>query len=328
MNPKISIITPSFNQGEFIEETILSVLEQDYPNLEFIIIDGGSTDNTLDVIEKYKSKIDHFVSEHDKGQSEAINKGLKKCNGEIITWICSDDLLLPGALRNAAQIFYDNPDAGMIHGKSILFGKGKKDDIRGAQPKDLELRYFAVIPFPQPSSFFRKEITDKCGMLDDSLHFAMDYDLLIRVAGNYEIICCDHIFSKYRLHDESKTVKNLNSFAREWARVFSRFLRSVSNGQKWIAQIETLGIYHHESEMFTLQKRFTEKELETIVLYFLHNQMICAYETLDTRMAAKIVKLIEKIDPHFSSESGARKIGMRSRFIPAFLLEKLRILSR
>ena len=123
--PRITIITPSFNQGLFIEETILSIIDQGYPNLEYIIMDGGSQDETVETIKKYESRISYWVSEKDKGQSDAINKGLHKATGDIINWINSDDQLTPGSLWLIAQHFIDNPDAVMVHGRIEYFGGTK-----------------------------------------------------------------------------------------------------------------------------------------------------------------------------------------------------------
>ena len=119
--PRISIVTPSFNQGQFIEETIRSILLQNYPNLEYIIIDGGSTDNSLEIIRKYESWITYWVSEPDNGQSQAINKGFKKCTGDLVNWICSDDLLCKNALYNMAPLLNDNLNA-------LIIGKGLRID--------------------------------------------------------------------------------------------------------------------------------------------------------------------------------------------------------
>src|SRR5262245_38608843 len=140
--PRITVITPSFNQGAFIESTIQSVLNQNYPNLEYFVIDGGSTDNSVDVIRKYESAITYWVSEKDSGQSEAINKGLKRAGGEIISWLCSDDLYVPEALQKVAALFQKHADSVMIHGKSVLFDERERETVKGAEEIDLHLRYF------------------------------------------------------------------------------------------------------------------------------------------------------------------------------------------
>src|ERR1044071_1227981 len=123
--PKISVVIPSYNQGQFLEETILSVIDQKYPNLEILVVDGGSKDNSVDIIKKYKQHITWWVSEKDKGQSDAINKGFAKVTGDIATWLCSDDLYTVGTLKRVAEVFSTLPDdVGVVYGSAILFGEG------------------------------------------------------------------------------------------------------------------------------------------------------------------------------------------------------------
>ena len=119
MKPLVSIITPSYNQVRYLEDTIQSVLQQDYPNIEYIIVDGGSTDGSLEVIERYKDKLAWWVSEPDQGQADAINKGFRKATGEIIAWLNSDDLYLPGTISSAVEVFQNNPKAGVIYGNAL-----------------------------------------------------------------------------------------------------------------------------------------------------------------------------------------------------------------
>ena len=222
--PRITVITPSFRQGHFIEATIRSVVEQSYPDIEFIVIDGGSEDGTIEVLRKYEHKITTWVSEKDSGQSAAINKGLKLATGDIITWLSSDDVYLPGALQKAATAFTNHPEAGLIHGSAELFGDGRRSKIIGNQLTNLPYRYFAGIPFPQPSSFFSRFALERGGLLDESLHFGMDYDLLLRIALQFPIVQIDELLSGYRLHPFSKTGSSQTGFAADWQKVFSRFV--------------------------------------------------------------------------------------------------------
>ena len=183
--PKISIVTPSLNQGQFIERTILSVLNQDYPNIEYIVMDGGSTDNTLKILKKYEDRL-IWKSEPDKGQSDAINKGFRTITGEIIGWLNSDDVYRPGALFTIAKYFIAHPDVGMMYG-----------DCNRIDINDNHIGFFKAEPFnlkrylngadiiPQQSTFFRKRVLDKAGCLDPSLHYAMDLDLFVRIARDY-----------------------------------------------------------------------------------------------------------------------------------------------
>jgi len=211
--PKISLITPSFNQGSFIEETILSVLNQNYPNLEYIIIDGGSDDNTLEIIKKYESRLTYWISEKDEGQSDAINKGFKKCSGEIVSWLNSDDLLAKHALHEISNAF-------VKYNAQIIVGKSSHWDgttnlltphVNNPETfKDL-LSYNNGICLPQPSVFYRRVLLIKADYLSITLNFTMDLDLWLRfglIEGiNNRIIYIPHLVSLMRTHKDQKTSK-------------------------------------------------------------------------------------------------------------------------
>ncbi len=326
--PRISIITPSFNQGKYLEECICSVLDQNYPNLEFIIIDGGSTDNSVEIIKKYADKLSYWVSEKDRGQSHAINKGIEHSTGEIISWLCSDDLYLPDALQQVADEFSKHPEVGLIHGKTILFGENRKDLVKGADKRDLQLKYFSIIPYPQPSSFFRRKIITEQGPLDELFHFGMDYDLLIRIALHYPIQPVDFILSKYRFHSESKTVKILPAFAQDWSKVFLKFLRSVSGGSKYIDILSAIKVSDENTSTYTHTRKFDNKELQTIFCHFLLNQLIIYYEVLNKKECLKFLKLLYTIDIDFYNYFELNKINFRIRYIPKTLLSRIRDLKR
>lgn len=327
-HPRITVITPSYNQGIYLEECILSVLNQNYPNLEFIVIDGGSTDKSIEIIKKYSNKINYWVSEEDRGQSHAINKGLEKSTGEIISWLCSDDMYLPGTLLKVAKEFTDHPEIGLLHGKTILFGNGRKDLIKGADPEDLALRYFSIIPFPQPSSFFSRKVITEQGNLEESFHFGMDYDLLIRIALHYPIKSVEDIYSRYRLHAESKTIRILPSFAKDWADVFLKFLRSVEGGNKYIQELNAIGICNSDQSKYSHEKNFDPNELKIIFCHFLLNQLIIYYEVFDKKEVKKFLKLINKVDQKFYRKYLLNKINFRLKFVPIWILNKIRMLKR
>lgn len=233
--PRISIVTPSYNQGQFIEETIRSVLLQGYPNLEYIIIDGGSTDNSVEIIKRYEHYLTYWISESDRGQSHAINKGWEKCTGNYLAWINSDDCYLSDALSNTVKIFLEyNCDfiygttyiGSSIEEKTLIEGKG----IRDFKLKDL-LKFFYGVDYiiPSQSVFITKSILKQIGLLDENLHYCMDLDLFIRIrlanpmfCRNSEPICF------YRIHDMSKTsMQNqpMRSEAIAIAKKYSHFLR-------------------------------------------------------------------------------------------------------
>ncbi|MBE0427874.1 MAG: glycosyltransferase [Nitrospirae bacterium] len=203
--PNITIVTPSYNQGQFIEETILSVKNQEYPYIEHIIIDGGSIDETLDVLKKYEQLI--WVSEPDKGQSDAINKGFQKAKGDWLCWVNSDDLLLPGALEKVAKVFNKNPDVDIITGNVIYINE---NDFIVRCVRVPSMRWFfyrrSVGYFTAPAVFFKKELYEKVGGLDINLHYSMDIDLWhkfrLAVAKIYHI---KEYLGAFRVHSSSKT---------------------------------------------------------------------------------------------------------------------------
>ncbi|MHA1381529.1 MAG: glycosyltransferase family 2 protein [Candidatus Helarchaeota archaeon] len=181
---KVSIITPSYNQGQFIERTILSVLEQDYPNIEYIVIDGGSTDNTLEILKKYENRL-IWKSEPDKGQSDAVNKGFRMATGEIIGWLNSDDVYRPGAIRIVVEYFLEHPEVDMVYGECDYIDEfDKSKNFYHTENFNLKRYINAKDIIPQQSSFYRKRILDKVGLLDINLNYAMDFDLFIRIGKN------------------------------------------------------------------------------------------------------------------------------------------------
>jgi glycosyltransferase involved in cell wall biosynthesis len=327
MSPKFTIITPSFNQGQFLEETIQSIHSQEYRNFEHFIVDGGSKDNSIEIIKRHSKKISWWVSEKDKGQANAINKGLKKASGDIITWINSDDILLPGALTKAAEYFKNNPAALMIHGKSILFGEGKKERIIGQKQKDLNLKYLAYIPFPQPSSFFRRKLIEETGLLDESLHYGMDYDLLVRAALTGQVLYINETLSKYRLHAESKTNESLR-FCGDWNSVFSRVLNSFSFSDDLKDIFAGLGCYHDKKNSYAVARKFSRHNIQKAFLYHLLILMHFHYNALELKKAKEFASVIRKISPSFYTQQKVGIINFRSSFFNRHLITLMRNITR
>lgn len=233
INPTVSIITPSFNQAAFLEETMRSVLEQDYPNIEYIIMDGGSKDGSLEIIQKHAGRLAAWESKPDRGQTDAINQGFGKASGEIFAWLNSDDILLPGAVSAAVKALQANPQAGMVYGNALLINaEGKKIGDFPAAQTDLRKLRQGYVHIPQQASFFRADLWKQVGPLDPSFYFAMDYDLWVRLAGEAPLVYLPgHTWASFRLHGDAKTIA---ADARCWPEMLRVHYR---DGGHWLSPI-------------------------------------------------------------------------------------------
>ncbi|HEY5587484.1 MAG TPA: glycosyltransferase family 2 protein [Candidatus Paceibacterota bacterium] len=223
--PKISIITPSFNQGKYIEETILSVINQDYLNIEYLVIDGGSTDNTVDIIKKYENNITYWVSEKDSGQSEAINKGFKKATGDIVCWINSDDILMPDALKTVSEYFVMNQDIDFLNGYTLRIDKSSKILFNHfiLQPKKWYAKH-GVYYVSQQAMFWRTKVFDEIGYLDETFHARMDQEFLVRLLlNNYKIGFVNSILGAIRIHEDTKTSQNSDIWENDKNELIKRY---------------------------------------------------------------------------------------------------------
>jgi glycosyltransferase involved in cell wall biosynthesis len=219
-HPKISIVTPSYNQGEFLQRTILSVLNQNYPNIEYIIIDGGSTDNSIEIIKKYEKYLSYWVSEPDKGQADAINKGFSQATGDILAWLNSDDMYLPNAFNIAAETFMQNQNASIIYGDYIKVNAEDRCVALRRQPSyDYRTSLFGYLTVMQPASFFSRKLVFDVSMVDISYRYAMDYDLIIKLAQRGEVIHAREYLAAFRLHNQSKSVAEKDCFHNEYITV-------------------------------------------------------------------------------------------------------------
>ena len=214
--PKISIVTPSFNQGKYIEETIRSVLLQNYPNLEYIIIDGGSTDDTIEIIKKYESWITYWVSEPDRGQSHAINKGLEKCTGEIFNWLNSDDYYYPDTFFHVATSFMNRPSATTVSGmERHLQLDGNTSFHNGTFTSESLIETIQFVEMSQPSTFFLTDCFKKVGTVSEELHYIMDGEFWVRyllMYGQDSFYKINKPLVNFRMHEESKTVQSSKIF--------------------------------------------------------------------------------------------------------------------
>ncbi|HZT88953.1 MAG TPA: glycosyltransferase family 2 protein [Stellaceae bacterium] len=207
--PRITIVTPSRNQGAFIEEAIRSVLLQGYPDLEYIVSDGGSADGTVDIIKKYAPWLAGWVSERDRGQSHAINKGFAASTGMLLGWLNSDDALLPGALSSVASLDLDFRDPLLIAGRSEYRNETGRARIWAVdavpESRAQTFRYFSGLYFAQPSVLFTRSALGASGALDEALHYAMDLDLWLRMTKLARIVTVERRLSWMRRHDDAKT---------------------------------------------------------------------------------------------------------------------------
>ncbi len=225
--PKISIVTPSFNQGQYIEETILSVINQGYPNLEYIIIDGGSTDDTVAVIKKYEEYISYWVSEEDEGQADAINKGLQKCSGEIFNWINSDDYLVEGALYTIAKAF-ENSNYMMVAAAVQNFSAAGLQQL--FINKDLTIHGMLKEGFDyvyhQPGVWLRMEAMKKVGLFEKKYHYCFDQEYMLRYLLKFPTVnYVNSTIAFFRMHEQSKTVSSFDRFYWDLVKIYKQFAK-------------------------------------------------------------------------------------------------------
>ena len=228
----VSIVTPSFNQARFLEATILSVLEQDYPNVEYFIIDGGSTDGSVEIIKKYEHRLAAWVSEKDRGQTDALNKGFSMTHGDILAWLNSDDTYQPGAVREAVDLLTANPALGMVYGDTNFIDENGA--VRGkfpARQTDYARLQRGYVHIPQQASFFRGDLWRRVGPLDPDFYFAMDYDLWVRLAREAPLLYVPRLWANFRLHGDAKTITADDRCWPEMLRVHRR------DGGSWFSVI-------------------------------------------------------------------------------------------
>jgi len=204
--PLVSIITPSYNQAQFLETTIRSVLDQVYPNLEYMVVDGGSTDGSLEIIRKYADRLAWWVSEHDRGQTDAINKGFTRAHGDILAWLNSDDTYEPEAVAEAVTFLQAHPGVGMVYGDANFIDEhGQVIGPFPARQTDYRRLRRGSVHIPKQAAFFRGDLWRQVGPLDPTFYFAMDYDLWVKLAKIAPLAYHPRLWATFRLHGSGKT---------------------------------------------------------------------------------------------------------------------------
>ena len=211
--PKISVIIPSYNQAKYIEQSILSVLDQNYPNIELIIIDGGSTDNTIDIIKRFSGRIHYWISERDNGQTHAINKGFAKATGEILGWLNSDDYYLPDYLLSVGKAFRNDENLDIVYGNSVTLDErdGKIYRTYGRFILDKYLVFGAIVD--SHTTFWRRRVHEP---LDEKINCAMDYELWLRLLPKRKRLHINEFAGVFRLQEESKSIGKTDGFKNKW----------------------------------------------------------------------------------------------------------------
>ena len=220
----VSIVTPSYNQAPFLEQTILSVLTQDYPNIEYIIIDGGSTDGSVGVIRKYEDRVAYWVSEPDKGQADAINKGWARCTGDIVAFLNSDDYYVADAIKTVADVFHAHPNVDVVYGQGIWVSENGIPQQQTNIHINAQQMLDGLLSVPQPAAFVRRRVIDQIGLLDTGLHFGLDKEFYLRAIANFEALSLDVPLACMRLHAGSKSVSSATKFAPEMLRIAQKVI--------------------------------------------------------------------------------------------------------
>lgn len=291
--PKISIITPSYNQGAYIEETILSVLDQKYPKVEYIIVDGGSTDNTIDIIKKYKKYINYWVSEKDNGQSCAINKGLKYATGEIINWLNSDDYYMPGALHHVGSVFAKG-NVTAYSGRSRVFSDSDEYLSQGTDiyPGNL-IKTIGWARIDQPETFLHRRAWDALLKVNENFHYVMDKELWIRYLLNFGldgIVKDDRVLVNFRVHKESKTGSQAQKFRQE---TFDLFYTIAQQRNLDVAP-QLAGLIHTSAKEVFGYDHADKDLLEKSANYFLLHIALQAYAENNYQLAKKSASCVDR----------------------------------
>lgn len=292
--PKISIVTPSYNQGKYLEQTILSVINQKYSNLEYIIIDGGSTDNSVEIIKKYEKHLTYWVSEKDTGQSDAINKGLKRTTGDLFNWINSDDYFETGALMKIAHAYQNNSSKIIFSFQHYLLYENKKKPFDKCNNPADKIQCFCEPVINQPSTFYAMHGVRKVGLLNSWLHYAMDYEWRLRFLFMFSENCMfvsEDKISVFRMHEESKTSKGNDNFVNDIANILWSLSEQVNLNP--YSELFKSRFQICENYFLNIPKNVIDKPLlEKMIIFFLLKWCRLIYTRRDFLFAKEILKQI------------------------------------
>ncbi len=253
--PLVSIVTPSFNQAAYLEAAMNSAFEQNYSNIEYLVIDGGSTDGSLDLIKKHSARLAKWVSEPDRGQTDAINKGFASATGKYMSWLNADDRLLSGAVGEAVEFLEAYPEVGMVYGDAdYIDSKGRIVGHFPAAQTDYSALRRGYVHIPQQTAFWRRDLWEQVAPLDPGFVFAMDYDLWVRLAKISPLKYLPRTWAQFRLHDESKTLQNDQ---RAWDEMLKVHFReggswfSIIGMKYWLRRLVAPWIHARRRRMLT-----------------------------------------------------------------------------
>lgn len=316
MKSRITIITPNLNQVRYLEQTIDSVLSQGFSNLEYIIIDGGSTDGSVDIIKKYKKHLAYWVSEPDNGQSQAINKGVKRASGEIINWLNSDDYLEDGALTYIADIF-SNPDVNALCAKAnhIKYGHVIQTSTgTNVYPDNLD-KTIGWARFDQPETWFRKHAWDTVGELNTGLHYLMDREWWIRYLfhfGQDGIVASDRIIVNFRLHDTSKSVSQSEKFQHDHDSIFY----GMALQMKFTSVANLIQSHCTINDDYSFPIEMGQKQGKNVLNYYLLHRAHEFYYQKNRNKCTHFLSMVSKNDLDKPCQKLYKKISFRNRINP------------
>ena len=312
MSTRVTIVTPSYNQAEFLEETILSVLGQDYPEIEYIVVDGGSTDGSVEIVKRYADRLAWWVSEPDGGQTEALNKGFARATGDYVGWINSDDTLLPGAVSTAVAALNARPDAALAFGDAVVVDE-QGGRLRLFKAEDLDVREMLRCcrdPIVQQGALIRRDALDAVGGVDESLHTCFDFKLMVALGLRYPSVRIDAPLGTYRLHPASKSMSDAARWAADFQRMYAdvfarelpREIRAIEREARSRAGLAAARLYYNALQLRSARRA----QVAALRLYPRHATPAALLFVLKTFLPARVLRPLQRLRGAQLRWSGAR----------------------